>query len=570
MFDSASQWVRFAQNKTNATKVSCKAQILYKGKRLREWEPTLSASAFDVRDVLEDASEQGEAGAEEASGGLLDMERRRRELEAASRRAEKGLRLEPLGHDRLLRSYWSFPGAPDTVWVCAAAPCGGRERFSTNEITGDGKRDVWRRFCAADGSLAGLVEYLEQGPRGPLESLLLPMIQKLNSRAAATTGSRDRSAVTDAGYAGAAVAGKERADGCEVFEWTELPEIGDVVWARVKGEGKGGASGGWQPVTLVDAQADDAAEDSGEEAGGGVHAEDDDDEWHTSGNDYIGKRVQVLIRDARSGAEFKEAGRVFGWLPAEEADFKSEETGELAALWRVKFDDGNVTSQDLEEHEVQAAMRAFAKAQAARRSEQSAYLSQATLFGQRVRWVHGRRFDGRAGVETFPLAEVRPYLQFRDERVRELEAAGARRVLRAVQQADRYLEERREAAQSCGDPVQEALAELGLGMLRGTELTPEMRAACLSCMRTPRVMAVVKQGREQAGKEKAGKGRAGKGRAGEEKLGEEKAGERVGDEGVVEAEVGAAKVGEAGCSAEDLRAQLLAIFDAMKVRSRRW
>ena len=39
----------------------------------------------------------------------------------------------------------------------------------------------------------------------------------------------------------------------------------------------------------------------------------------------------MTIRDDGSGRDFTEAGRVFGWLPAEEADFKSEETGAPAA-----------------------------------------------------------------------------------------------------------------------------------------------------------------------------------------------------------------------------------------------
>ena len=42
--------------------------------------------------------------------------------------------------------------------------------------------------------------------------------------------------------------------------------------------------------------------------------------------------------------------RIVGWLPKEESDFKSEQTGEPAALWHILWDDGQ--EEDLEEWEV--------------------------------------------------------------------------------------------------------------------------------------------------------------------------------------------------------------------------
>jgi hypothetical protein len=525
VFDSVAQWIRFAQNKGRGSQhVASKSLVSYKGRTLKDWEPELAQAARGDVGTRRGAA-MGDDGAD-AAEELVDMERRKRELEAAARKAEKGLRLEPLGHDRLRRTYWSFPAAPDSVWVCAAAPAGS-DRHRSEAVTGDGKRDVWRRFCAADGSLKALVEYLEEGPKGPLEGRLLPLIHKINSQPKAATGGGDEKSMDGGGSVGVdpAATGEGGA-----YEWAELPEIGDVVWARVQGEGKGGAATTtWQPMTLVDPPADDADgsnedEDMDRDREGreAVLKEDDDEEWHTSGHEYIGQRVQVAIQDARCGGELTETGRVFGWLPAEEADFKSEETGQPAALWRVKFDDRNVTSQDLEEHEVRAAMRAFARAQAAKRVQGSAYLSQASLLGQRVRWAYAEPLDARRAASVLALGDLRPYREFRDKRVQELEAAGARKVLRLVQQADAYCQEREAAAQAPSDDLDNALAELGLGRLQGTELSAELQAAVECCMRSPRVIGVVH----------------------------------------------ALETATAAGSVEALRAQLLAVYDAIKVRVR--
>ena len=83
----------------------------------------------------------------------------------------------------------------------------------------------------------------------------------------------------------------------------------------------------------------------------------DDNEWLKAGSEFIGKRVELTI-SCDDGSEYTETGRVVGWLPADVSDFLSDQ-GEYVALWRVKFDDRTVTSQDLEELEVVEAIAKY-------------------------------------------------------------------------------------------------------------------------------------------------------------------------------------------------------------------
>ena len=52
-------------------------------------------------------------------------------------------------------------------------------------------------------------------------------------------------------------------------------------------------------------------------------------------------------------------GVVVGWLPADESDFVSEETGKPAALWHVELE-GDLGEEDLEEFELVEAEELYA------------------------------------------------------------------------------------------------------------------------------------------------------------------------------------------------------------------
>jgi hypothetical protein len=489
-----------------------KAVVFYKGRSLKDWEQSLAQSGAGEIGKTQPSSDVATfADGDDELGLAVDMERRRREYEAAVQRVEKGFRVEPLGYDRALRSYWLFQSPVDlasqVVWVCDPGTCkgglpgrGDHNDSAPGEASPDylagvnlgklgGKRtarEEWHRFSTADGSLQRLCDYLKQIPQGPRETRLLVQLQSLLSKCIASEKKPDGASADDE-----AVGSAESISSIEEYIWREIPEIGDIVWARKRSETRSGVSYSWHPVKLVDPKAEEPSTDEEEED---ERCEDDDDaEWHKSGSEYIGKRVQITIHDA-SGSEYTENGRVFGWLPADVADFKSDQ-GEYVALWRVKFDDRHVTSQDLEELEVKQAIAEYSKAQALKRSKDSEYLSQTSMFGQKIKWVHGQYMNSREQVETFSISDILPYDAFRAKRMRELEAANLNKVLAQVKKADDYLEERK-AGDAGGDDIKEVLLELGLGGLIGVELSPELEAACRNSMLQPRVMAVVERGKD--------------------------------------------------------------------------
>jgi len=101
------------------------------------------------------------------------------------------------------------------------------------------------------------------------------------------------------------------------------------------------------------------------------------------------------------------SGRVVGWLPADVSDFVSDATSAPAPLWRAKLDDKSLTSQDLEEHEVRAAVKAALRADAARAAERAQFLSSKSMFGQSVRFLYGELFE-RDEVGTLSLSPSLP------------------------------------------------------------------------------------------------------------------------------------------------------------------
>ena len=89
------------------------------------------------------------------------------------------------------------------------------------------------------------------------------------------------------------------------------------------------------------------------------HMEVDLDEWRTEGHEFIDKRIRRPIKGSFGRVVNWSAAKIVGWLPADESDYKSEKTGEPAALWHVLWSDG--AEEDLEEWEVLEALEQSAE-----------------------------------------------------------------------------------------------------------------------------------------------------------------------------------------------------------------
>ena len=80
-------------------------------------------------------------------------------------------------------------------------------------------------------------------------------------------------------------------------------------------------------------------------------------EWRTEGSAYVGRGILRTVQDD-DGQNGEGWGKITGWLSREESDFLNDQ-GEAAALWHVVFDDAALGEEDLEEHEVKAAVIAW-------------------------------------------------------------------------------------------------------------------------------------------------------------------------------------------------------------------
>ena len=95
------------------------------------------------------------------------------------------------------------------------------------------------------------------------------------------------------------------------------------------------------------AAADAAADTSAEQ----------ESEWRTEGSAFVGRGILRTVQDD-DGQPGEGWGKIKGWLSSDESDFVNER-GEPAALWHVVFDDQSLGEEDLEEHEVKAAVIAW-------------------------------------------------------------------------------------------------------------------------------------------------------------------------------------------------------------------
>jgi hypothetical protein len=93
-----------------------------------------------------------------------------------------------------------------------------------------------------------------------------------------------------------------------------------------------------------------------------TRSKEEDNEWYTDGNEYIGKRVRCCVFDSTGKLTVAADGIIVGWLSKEKSNFFAANTPperdrphppcKPAALWRLKYDDAALGGENLEEHEV--------------------------------------------------------------------------------------------------------------------------------------------------------------------------------------------------------------------------
>ena len=539
-YDTPTHWIKAA---TGISKFAAKAMILYKGEKIKSVEESFEFPLDAGRKgggAQRERSEVDTLMSEFRDESLLniDTERRKREIQAALKRAQKGLRYEPVGYDRWHRSYWCFDGISDRLWVHslaqpseAPANRGGQAKKATvvagcwqssKDFGIDGRASEeykklgvqaqtgadWAVYCKNDGTLQALTEVLSSGPNGKREAALLEALRErgmLDGLSGAGEGGKD--AVSSSSPTQPQKDDNEMKDGHmrsfkprgddsykdkeEGYEWNELPSIGDLAWARL-GEGHKRA---WYPVLITEPPAaaapeeDDAQTESDDD-------EDAEDEWQSSGSDYLGKRLMVEVSGGgRRGEKLLALGRITGWLPKELADFTSEVTNEAAALWRLKFEDRKLKFQDLEEFEVKEGIIRWMREESKKKSEASQVLSSRSMFGQTITKVHTRLFNDDESVEILGLNDLQPYLPFKEQHEQEMRRAGKTRVLQQVMLANQYLEEHGSSVDREVD-LAELMRKLGIANRSEGDLSAEMRASTKHCAHFPRILNVVQENRD--------------------------------------------------------------------------
>jgi hypothetical protein len=72
------------------------------------------------------------------------------------------------------------------------------------------------------------------------------------------------------------------------------------------------------------------------------------DEWWTSGNGFVGRRLRRFILNEHGQMVNTADAIIRGWLPSDVSNFVDERTGEMAPLWRIRYDDARIGEEDLE------------------------------------------------------------------------------------------------------------------------------------------------------------------------------------------------------------------------------
>ena len=543
-YDTPTQWIK---DTTDMKRFACKLMVHHKGEKLKTLEEKLDfGDESKSKSGVQNQNSEVDALMSEVrdeSMMNIDVERRKREIQTALKRAQKGLRYDPIGFDRWHRSYWCLDGITDRVWVRSGALKGTQktagallalapvqhalvagcwasgtdfgfdgqktERFKKLGKEAEAASD-WVVYYKNDGTLQALVDVLKSGPNGKRESALILAMREhgvLEGLVGFESGENGKVECTaspglrDAANGDADVQGgqgrslrlKGEADECKEqedgFEWNELPSIGDLVWARM-GEGNKRA---WHPVVVIEppvgTDIDDAQTESDDD-------EEEADEWQKTGSEFIGKRVLIEVAEKRGTARVQ-AANIVGWLPKDLSDFKDPITQEPAALWHVKFDDKRLGGQDLEEYEVKDGILRSLREEAKKKSDASEILSSRSMFGQTIKKVYVKLFNEDEDTAMMPLGDLQPFQQFREQHEQDLRRAGKTKILQQVKLANVYLDEHGSQTDKEQD-VTDLLRKLGLvnRTHQASDTSVEFKAALQHCAHFPRILNVVQDHRD--------------------------------------------------------------------------
>ena len=309
-------------------------------------------------------------------------------------------RQAPLGMDRHQNKYWWFPCDPATLYVEPAMPSTGKIKPDPVNFSLE-----WRMWCGAE-AMKKLADCLcEQGVReSELKAGILKIIERLTPEQTQSTV-RDQLKLVGVDHVAKdvdyfSVVSQEARNiheilnedqrrtlakdlpGCDMImesalDFVEMPKLLQhlesvvheslVHHKRTKRDSSTLRVQTDSASTIVDGRI--AAMDPVKRED---LANDLPEEWQNH-NVHITKRVRrnVLADDGTHAC--KANGTIVGYIPKEKSDFKSKQTQQDAALWRLKFDDPDIGFgfEDIEEFEVLQAIQDYEKMQASLHSAAS-------------------------------------------------------------------------------------------------------------------------------------------------------------------------------------------------------
>lgn len=359
-----------------------------------------------------------ERGGKAADKELQDLLKQEKRLDEGYKKSEADymaklekfcFRQAPLGLDRYRNRYWWFPADAATLYVeppnveppIVEPPLPRHERASDSS--------EWRKWCGVE-AMTKLASCLnEKGAReSELKNGIVRVIEKIGS---SSVEGQEQSTVREQ----LTVKGVTEVKFYESFEYAQQearnvqevlnPEQQKLLLKEVPGwetimqnptgcdqtaqlllglelavhESLAHTKRTKRAATSNSVRPDAAKPGSSAQNGSlgtdGVHAEDagdDSAEWQKD-NEHVNHRVRrnVLGEDGQHAG--KANGTIVGYLPKEKSDFKSKQTHQDAALWRVKFDDPEMGGgvEDLEEYEVLQAIQDYKEMQASLQSAAS-------------------------------------------------------------------------------------------------------------------------------------------------------------------------------------------------------
>ena len=323
---------------------------------------------------------------------ILDQ-RAKSEADCGTKLEKFCLRNPPLGMDRYRNKYWWFQSNPAVVYVEPPMPPTGQSPPDPADFSLE-----WRMLCGAE-QITKLAECLcEKGVReAELKAGLLKIVKNWDPEMQAKSSVQDTwniAPLDDFKFYETFQATQQEAK--NIYELVllspdqqkalskELPDFETILETPQDCDQMAKLLLAMEKVVheslaqskLAKKSSAVKTEDTSEAVGSILDGPDVDkavvpEEWRNE-HEYVGKRVRRNVVGDDGTHAGKANGTIVGYIPKEKADFKSKQTGQDAALWRLRFDDHDTMTgedgigsafEDLEEYEVQHAIQEFAKMQ---------------------------------------------------------------------------------------------------------------------------------------------------------------------------------------------------------------